>query len=172
MDTTLYYTFSTISQTLAGAIGLLGAFVLFRLQSIDNELEDVSLTVLNCYSPSPDRDAFATLRNNRRYTEVVEFMKSHAYTDPSATSPYVASRCQQLPFLVAHKGTVHWWLRASLVLTVGLIVASVAVLALTPRVVVDPKAVRVVLLVGWIWLVLCFVAYAKLLTVTINGAPT
>jgi hypothetical protein len=38
MDTTLYYTFSTIAQSLAGAIAFLGAFVLFRLQSIAVQL--------------------------------------------------------------------------------------------------------------------------------------
>jgi len=32
MDTAIYYTFSTIAQTLAGGIALLGAFVLFRFQ--------------------------------------------------------------------------------------------------------------------------------------------
>jgi ABC-type nickel/cobalt efflux system permease component RcnA len=32
--TALYYTFSTIPQTLAGLLGLLGAFILFRLQQL------------------------------------------------------------------------------------------------------------------------------------------
>jgi hypothetical protein len=38
VDTTLYYTFSTIAQALAGAVAFLGAFVLFRLQSIAHQL--------------------------------------------------------------------------------------------------------------------------------------
>ncbi len=33
-ETALYYTYSTIAQTLAGAFGVLGAFTLFKLQSI------------------------------------------------------------------------------------------------------------------------------------------
>jgi len=33
--TTLYYTYSTIAQTLAGAFGIIGAFVLFRLQNLN-----------------------------------------------------------------------------------------------------------------------------------------
>lgn len=40
MQNALLYTFSTIAQTLAGAIALLGAFVLYRLQSWD-ELIDI-----------------------------------------------------------------------------------------------------------------------------------
>jgi hypothetical protein len=38
MENTLYYTFSTIAQSLAGAIAFLGAFVLFRLQAISHML--------------------------------------------------------------------------------------------------------------------------------------
>jgi hypothetical protein len=38
VENTLYYIFSTIAQTLAGAIAFLGAFVLFRLQSIAHSL--------------------------------------------------------------------------------------------------------------------------------------
>jgi hypothetical protein len=45
MDTTLYYTFSTIAQALAGAVALLGAFVLYKLQSIDRELNDAVDTI-------------------------------------------------------------------------------------------------------------------------------
>lgn len=39
MENTLYYTFSTIAQTLAGAVAFLGAFVLFRLQAISHLLQ-------------------------------------------------------------------------------------------------------------------------------------
>src|SRR6266446_456701 len=42
---TVFYTFSTIAQTLAGAIALLGAFVLYRLQSLSSDIERDSHTV-------------------------------------------------------------------------------------------------------------------------------
>lgn len=38
MENSLYYTFSTIAQSLAAIMGLLGAFALFRLQSIEGDL--------------------------------------------------------------------------------------------------------------------------------------
>jgi hypothetical protein len=38
METTLYYTFSTVAQTLAGAIGLLAAFVIYYLAQLDGKL--------------------------------------------------------------------------------------------------------------------------------------
>ncbi len=40
-QTALFYTYSTIAQTLAGAFGILGAFMLFKLQSINNSIEGV-----------------------------------------------------------------------------------------------------------------------------------
>src|SRR5882762_7665944 len=46
MENTLYYTFSTIAQALAGAIALLGAFVLYRVQSIDRDLYEAADAVL------------------------------------------------------------------------------------------------------------------------------
>ncbi len=48
--TTLYYTYSTIAQTLAGAFGFLGAFVLFRLQSINRSCEIVTGNVFTYIS--------------------------------------------------------------------------------------------------------------------------
>ncbi len=41
-ETTLYYTFSTIAQTLAGAFGILGAFVLYRLQGVNNTTKEMA----------------------------------------------------------------------------------------------------------------------------------
>lgn len=47
MENALYYTFSTIAQTLAGAIALLAAFALYRLQSLDNIIEEKCSFVFN-----------------------------------------------------------------------------------------------------------------------------
>jgi hypothetical protein len=40
MENTLFYTFSTISQTLAGAIGLLAAFLVYYLIQLDRSLRE------------------------------------------------------------------------------------------------------------------------------------
>ena len=46
MENAFFYTFSTIAQALAGAIALLGAFVLFKLQHIDAELTEHAHNVI------------------------------------------------------------------------------------------------------------------------------
>jgi hypothetical protein len=53
MENTLYYTFSTIAQALGGAIGLMGAFVLYRLQSIDQELFNAVDQILVAFQEDP-----------------------------------------------------------------------------------------------------------------------
>jgi len=45
--TTLYYTFSTIAQTLAAAFAFVGAFVLFRLQGINQEIESIMRRIID-----------------------------------------------------------------------------------------------------------------------------
>lgn len=52
--TTLYYTFSTIAQTLAAAFAFVGAFVLFRLQNIEHQIEAHAEELLNRYYTDSD----------------------------------------------------------------------------------------------------------------------
>ena len=44
LESTLYYTMSTVAQTLAGAIGLLGAIVLFTLLTTAGTLDAQTTT--------------------------------------------------------------------------------------------------------------------------------
>jgi hypothetical protein len=167
MDTTLYYTFSTISQTLAGAIALLGAFVLYRLQSLGHELEDVGITTINAYR-SPLREQLMPLNAEEQYERMAEFTRKHAFDDPSAQAPYVASKLRKLEPLIGRRKAIRSWLNRSLVLTVGLIAASVAILALTPRIVRTPGLPCILLALGWGWLILTFVSYTALIKHTLK----
>jgi hypothetical protein len=167
VERTLYYTFSTISQTLAGAIALLGAFVLYRLQSLGNELEDLGITTMNAYR-SPLRDELTPLHAEEEYEKIVAFTHKHPFDDPSAQSPYVASRLRKLEPLVARRRAIRSWLNRSLALTVGLIAASVGILALTPSGVRTPGLACILLAVGWGWLILTFGSYTVLIKQTLK----
>ena len=48
-ETTLYYTYSTIAQTLAGAFGILGAFTMYKLQSINNSCQGIGDAIIKSY---------------------------------------------------------------------------------------------------------------------------
>jgi len=54
MENTLYYTFSTIAQSLAGAIAFLGAFVLFRLQAISHLLSSSAELLARAWMGDPE----------------------------------------------------------------------------------------------------------------------
>ena len=45
-ETTLYYMFSTIAQTLAGAFGILGVFAMYKLQSINDSRKGVGDAII------------------------------------------------------------------------------------------------------------------------------
>lgn len=47
MENTVYYTYSTISQTLAAMVALLGVFTIYRLQSLNNKFIDHSQSYLD-----------------------------------------------------------------------------------------------------------------------------
>src|SRR5580698_7290939 len=57
MENTLFYTFTTIAQSVAAAFGLLAAFVLFRFQNLDRVLSEQAkfLTGLGCWSPDEQK---------------------------------------------------------------------------------------------------------------------
>jgi len=166
LETALYYTFSTISQTLAGAIALLGAFVLYRLQSIAAEIEDSSLKTVNSYQ-SPLRDEVIRLHAAGKFEGVLEFTRTHGFNDPSAHNAYVVSQRERLVHLLPLKKSIHLRLNVSLVLTVGLIAVSVGVLAVTPRVTNISGLPQIVLAAGCMWLMACLIAYASLIRKTL-----
>lgn len=76
----LFYTFSTISQTLAGAIALLGAFVLYRLQSLNLEIEEESRSIAGRYGlvargySEANQKTVMELHDEQKYREVVAFI--------------------------------------------------------------------------------------------------
>src|SRR5207237_4524377 len=79
-----FYTFSTIAQTLAGAIALLGAFVLYRMESLRQAIEEDSRSVIHWYNLQIDgytdqgthQQALRTLYDEQRYRDVHAFFAS------------------------------------------------------------------------------------------------
>src|SRR5438552_14083905 len=53
MENALYYTLSTISQTLAGALAVMVAFVLLKLPAIDSAITEARLSLRNWEEIAP-----------------------------------------------------------------------------------------------------------------------
>jgi hypothetical protein len=93
MQNALLYTFSTISQTLAGAIALLGAFVLYRLQAVD-----ASIRFLSAYFSSRVKNsggaAPSLLHLRCCHQEILDMAKAQA--DGFATDPEFARNIENM----------------------------------------------------------------------------
>ena len=101
MTNTVFYTFSTIAQTLAGAIALLGAFVLYRLQALRSEIERPAEAFGNNYVAgisegrvreinTAQADNLQNLRDEGQYLEIVRFaIKTPPPSDVAKISPLI-----------------------------------------------------------------------------------
>lgn len=72
-DNELLYTFTTIAQSIAAAFGLLAAFVLYRLQSLDGAMSQDTLHFLSGgYFSKDEVAALESLRAQKRYGDVLK----------------------------------------------------------------------------------------------------
>jgi hypothetical protein len=160
LDISLYYTFSTIAQSLAGAVALIAAFLLYRLQSMNAAMEACANKVIPYYSRPETRVHLDDLHVRADYDAIGEVFGTLLPADLEQGEVGFARR--RLIVLVASRRALSRIFVVSLILTVGLIAASVLVLAITPTICRDQRAVRVVLTVGVSWLIVCLTSFAIL----------
>lgn len=163
METTLYYTFSTIAQTLAGAIALLGAFILYRLQKLNNGLDDHAKFIRKQYSEAEDLvflNSFIVKGEYKKFLKYTAAKPLNAITDEGSYLTDVQSKMQEL--LTLRKSLIRSF-TISLFLTVSLIGASVIALALTPNLNARSNVRSGSLLLAILWFLACLVSYVSLL---------
>lgn len=98
MSNALYYTFSTIAQTLAGAMALLAAFLLYRLQTLNQGMYEDAERISVALAPYHTR-AHDMLRA-RQYTNLLQAAE-HGYF-PQGKAP-VREECARLTTLLQTK---------------------------------------------------------------------
>ena len=89
-DNTLYYTLSTIAQSVAAAFAFLGAFVLFRLQAADARLKDIAVTLAGTTSMGDAFDRYQHLIATRSYQELYKLVSVSANVNASFNASYTA----------------------------------------------------------------------------------
>lgn len=160
MDTALFYTFSTIAQTLAGAIALLGAFVLYRLQSLSAEIVEKSLVVLGFY-----KGAHKTILHdwhvNEHYNKVFEYAELPPLDKPDDPELFPLHKTRLGKLLQLQKSLLDSF-KLSLWLTVGLITAAVIILSLTPFIGASTCCTLITFGIGILWFIGCLFSYVKL----------
>jgi hypothetical protein len=121
-ETVLYYTFSTIAQTLAGLFALLAAFVLYRLSILNDEMSFNG----GVLADGIKTDEARTLNGEGRYQELLDM----AARSNNAGRPTQFRRLKLLvPF---HRSLLCWFVFSSSI-TAIVIFASVFFIPFAPK---------------------------------------
>lgn len=167
METTFYYTFSTIAQSIAAAMGLIGAFVLFRLESVNAQIEEATEKIIRYLdSTSYTRAGLDAILALNSYSDVLEMTKDPVRKsgNPNLTSPHY-----KLEVLLQYEASVKSKLRLSLWLTGSLLVMSIVALCLTPTLARRSFA-GMILLFAVIWVGGCLFSYGVLIKHVLRSA--
>ena len=89
-DNTLFYTLSTIAQSIAAAFAFLGAFVLFRMQAADARMKDIAVTLAQTTTMGKAFEKLQHLIAIRNYQELHKLVSVSANASESINSSYVA----------------------------------------------------------------------------------
>jgi hypothetical protein len=172
VESALFYTMSTIAQTLSGAMGLLGAIVLFALQEAarSTELAAQKLTEVPHGSISPlylrhllTRRSFHELA--RHYGELLQ---------PGISSEMSADALvhySTLTWELDHDSTIRRAFWTALLASGVVIVFSLLCCGLAPQLSVQPRVGEVALGVGILGAMSCLVLYGFLLRVMLRSTP-
>jgi hypothetical protein len=172
LQSALFYSLSTVAQTLAGAMGLLGAIVLFALQESTRSIERAAtkLTEISHDSVSPlylrhilARRSFHEIA--RRYGELLRPGAS------SETSTDVLVHYATLTWELDHDNALRraFWIA---LVTSGIVIAfSLICCPFTPQLSAMPLVGRVVLGADVLGAVSCLVMYGFLLRVMLRSTP-
>jgi hypothetical protein len=162
LATAIYYTFSTIAQSLAGAVGLLAAFAVLRLSNLDLLLrEEVDRIKMEPTPEWPRRAEALTLASTGRYPEFLAVYRQKPNLQVPADG---VSRLLWAETLLAQRQRAYDRLLGALAATAVAILVSVLVLMSTPWL-VGYQCTTVVLLFGAPAIVAtCLLFYVRAIT--------
>jgi hypothetical protein len=151
----LFYTFSTIAQTLAAAIALLAAFLLYRLQVLVSEIDDNFDRICR---PLEFLQGYKVRNMNyaHDYYAVLKLADETQFPKDSFTAEDERTR---LPILLNKKKSIlnSFWF--ALYLTAGLIIFSIFVLIVTPQIANSSCLLWFVFVLGFLWFASCITSY-------------
>ncbi len=172
MENTFFYTFSTISQTLAGAIALLAGFVLYRLQLLNTDIGNlaerlagwVDLIIQHKSDELPGHALFL----EGKYSQLLEL--ANQATIPQGNYYPAKTERERLGALLSHKASFVRHFYISLYLTAGLIAVSIFALIKTPCLSATCWA-SWVLAGAALWFAGCILSYVWLLHTVFREKP-
>jgi hypothetical protein len=170
-DSALLYTFSTIAQALGGAIALLAAFALYRLQMLRIEMRADEESFLKTQF-AKDREPWTALRKHAATENHVAFVAvlTENYTEDEIRTLGLVDEATVLRLKrdVRHQERITRWLYASLIASALTILGSVIVLALVDALQSRACLHAVVMISGPALLAACLFLYLRLITISLE----
>jgi uncharacterized membrane protein len=154
MENALFYTFSTIAQTLAAAIGFLGAFALYRFQSTRAILTEYSNYIIH---ETFENEETKALVREEKFEELQKYIRSSRSKDNPQVYPNFESNMQTFDTNLKSMLSMRYKLKQALTLTIIVIVISIAILIFTPTIACSFLAIKIIFTLGFILLVWCLI---------------
>ena len=170
LESTLYYTLSTVAQTLAGAIGLLGAIVLFSLQATAKSIERAARDLTQIPHETLSALYIRHLFSRRSYTELAQ-RYAELLTPRFEVSTDVLVSHSTLTWELQHEQAIRRSFWRALVAS-GLVIAlSISLIALAPQLAEREVLGKIALAAVVGGAMVCLVLYALLLRIVLNASP-
>jgi hypothetical protein len=169
---TLYYTTSTIAQTLSGAMGLLGAIVLFALQGNARSIERAAKRLIQVPHESSSKVYLRHLFTRRSFHEIARRYSEHLeVTRHTETNLYLLEHYTTLSWMLEHDSMLRRSFSRALIASGAVISISLVTCALAPQMAARPPVGRALLVAVTVGAVGCLALYGLLLRVMLSAAP-
>ncbi len=172
LQSALFYLMSTVAQTLSGAMGLLGAIVLFALQESTRSIERAATKLIEIPHPEISSLYLRHLLTRRSFHEIARrYGELLQPGGSSETSTEGLVHYATLTWELDHDNALRRAFWIALVAS-GLVVAfSLICCALTPELSVKPGVGQTILGVDAVGAVSCLIMYGVLLRVMLRSTP-
>ncbi len=162
----LFYTFSTIAQVTASALALLGAFVLFKLQSLNAEIDvfaskiyDLGLSVIGENAREP--------YHRKNYRQMLEKMEIQLNRQAGSKLDFELKR-ERLLASLDQRDAILFRYRIAFYLSLSLILFAVLALILAGTIASSPYWAYIFSGIGLVWLGACLLSFAALMKQSFN----
>ena len=166
-DTAVYYTFSTIAQALAGAIALLAAFVLYRFQLLNGEMERSAAHVRGFASGNTRHWMDIALLEGRPEEMLAIAAHAESGTLAGIGQEQIKASQTRLAALQSRKACLSRRFWVALGLTAALVAFAVLVLSLTPCI-ARAQLLGTALAAGVIWCWACLASYVMVVKIALE----
>ena len=158
METALYHTFSTIPQVVAGAIILLAAFALYRLQLLNKKIDENIRMLIEIISIHKINWEIKEFNRQGQYDKILERVKK-GVDEKVLGDNVILTPMSRLEMNLKNKKSIKKWICLLLILTTTLIIYSIIVLILTPHYYDSNVFCTVNFYIGLILLICCSLSY-------------